>query len=190
MIGLSYGPGLTPQKTLFLGEKIFRLMEILLLKNSSPFFSKRVRVRASKLAVLLISIIKPYNFYYWYFLLRLLVSEIFAGPFHQAKTLSSSFTVLISNFWTAVEVWSPIFCPERSPHPKSSMVEHSQPHMLNPRFYLEEEEEKFILGAKKVRAMAGVCNQQLHSLFLWISKEKAGLKSEEFLFSNYASNAS
>ena len=32
----------------------------------------------------------------WYFLLRLLVSGIFGGPFHQAKTVSSSFTVLFS----------------------------------------------------------------------------------------------
>ena len=41
----------------------------------------------------MIGIIKPYNFYYWHFLLRSLVSEIFAGPFHQAKAASSSFTV-------------------------------------------------------------------------------------------------
>ena len=94
MIGLSNGPGLTPPKLLFLGEKIFRVLEIFLLKNSSPFFSELVRVRTSKFDTLLMGIIKPYNFYYWHFLLRLLVSEIFAGPFHQAKAASSSFTVL------------------------------------------------------------------------------------------------
>ena len=64
-----------------------------MVKNSSPFFSKLVRVRASNLFTLLIGIIKPYHYYYWYFLLRSLVGEIFAGPFHQAKVVSSSFTV-------------------------------------------------------------------------------------------------
>ena len=42
---------------------------------------------------LLIVIIKPYNCYFWHFLLRSLVSETFAGPFHQAKVVSSSFTL-------------------------------------------------------------------------------------------------
>ena len=94
MIGLSNGPGLTPQKPLFFGEKILRLLEIFWVKNSRPFFSKLVRVRAFNHYTLLIGIIKPYHYYYRYFLLRSLVSEIFAGPFHQAKTVSSSFTVL------------------------------------------------------------------------------------------------
>ena len=49
----------------------------------------------SKLDTLLIGIIKPYNFYYRHFLLRSLVSEIFAGPFHQAKVASSSFPVVL-----------------------------------------------------------------------------------------------
>ena len=50
--------------------------------------------RAWPITFPLVGIIMPYNFYYWYFLLRLLVREIFAGPFHQAKTVSSSFTVM------------------------------------------------------------------------------------------------
>ena len=93
MIGLSNGPGLTPQKPLFLVEKMLRLLDIFLVKNSRPFFSKLVRVRASNLFTLLIGIIKPYHYYYRYFLLRSLVREIFVGPFHQAKAVSSSFTV-------------------------------------------------------------------------------------------------
>ena len=79
---------------LFFIEKMLRLLEIFLVKNSSPFFSKLVRVRASNLDTLLIGMIKPYHFYYWHFLLRSLVSEIFAGPFHQTKAVSSSFTVI------------------------------------------------------------------------------------------------
>ena len=69
-------------------------MDIFWVKNSRPFNSKLVRVRASNLYTLLIGIIKPYYYYYRYFLLRPLVSEIFAGPFHQAKAASSSFTVV------------------------------------------------------------------------------------------------
>ena len=94
MIGLSNGPGLTPKKPLFFVEKMLRLLDIFWIKNSRSFFSKLIRVRASNLYTLLIGIIKPYNFYYWYFLLRPLVSKIFAGPFHQAKAVSSSFTVV------------------------------------------------------------------------------------------------
>ena len=94
MIGLSNGPGLTPKKPLFFVEKMLRLLDIFWVKNSRPFFSKLVRVRASNLYTLLIGIIKPHHYYYMYFLLRSLVSEIFAGPFHQAKDASSSFTVL------------------------------------------------------------------------------------------------
>ena len=63
-----------------------------------------VRVRTSKLDTLLIGIIKPYNFYYWHFLLRSLVSEIFAGPFHQAKAASSSFTVYATPIWHQIDV--------------------------------------------------------------------------------------
>ena len=82
---------------------MLRIQEIFWVKNSSPFFSKLVRVRASNLYTLLIGIIKPYHYYYMYFLLRSLVSEIFAGPFHQAKALSSSFTVFLSHshYYTA-----------------------------------------------------------------------------------------
>ena len=72
---------------------MLRLLDIFWVKNSRPFFSKLVRVRASNLYTLLIGIIKPHHYYYMYFLLRSLVREIFAGPFHQAKALSSSFTV-------------------------------------------------------------------------------------------------
>ena len=93
MIELSISPGLTPKKPILIGEKMLRIQEIFWVKNSSPFFSKLVRVRASNLYTLLIGIIKPYHYYYMYFLLRSLVSEIFAGPFHQAKAVSSSFTV-------------------------------------------------------------------------------------------------
>ena len=93
MIGLSNGPGLTPQKPLFLVEKMLRLLDIFLVKNSRPFFSKLVRVRAPNLYTLLIGIIKPYHYYYRYLLLGPLVSEVFVGPFHQAKAVSSSFTV-------------------------------------------------------------------------------------------------
>ena len=81
------------ENPLFLGVKILRLLGKKLVKNSSPFFSKLVRVRASNLFTLLIGIIKPYHYYYWYFLLRSLVGEMFAEPFHQAKVVSSSFTV-------------------------------------------------------------------------------------------------
>ena len=69
-------------------------MEIFWLKNTSPFFSILVRVRVSNFYTLLIGIIKSHHCYYWYFLLRSLVSKIFAGPFHQSKALSSSFTVI------------------------------------------------------------------------------------------------
>ena len=77
---------------------MLRLLDIFWVKNSSPFFSKLVRVRASNLYTLLIGIIKPYHYYYRYFLLRPLVSEIFAGPFHKAKAVLSSFNVSISTF--------------------------------------------------------------------------------------------
>ena len=85
---------------------MLRLLDIFWVKNSRPFFSKLVRVRASNLYTLLIGIIKPYHYHYRYFLLRSLVSEKFAGPFHQAKAVSSSFTVpSIKDL-----CWS-IFCP-------------------------------------------------------------------------------
>ena len=73
---------------------MLRLLDIFWVKNSRPFFSKLVRVRASNLYTLLKGIIKPHHYYYMYFLLRSLVSEIFAGPFHQAKAVSSSFSVM------------------------------------------------------------------------------------------------
>ena len=64
MVGGPNGPGLTPQKPLFLAEKMLRLLEIFLRKNSSPIFSELVRARASHPYILLIGAIKPYNFYY------------------------------------------------------------------------------------------------------------------------------
>ena len=90
MIVLSNGPGLIPPKPFFWGEKRLTLLEIFWVKN----FSKLVRVRASNLYRLLIGVIKAYHYYNRCFLLRPLVSEIFAGPFHQAKAVSSSFTFL------------------------------------------------------------------------------------------------
>ena len=72
---------------------MLRLLDIFWVKNSRPFFSKLVWVRASNINTLLMGIIKPYHYYYRYFLLKPLDSEIFAGPFHQAKAVSSSFTV-------------------------------------------------------------------------------------------------
>ena len=74
---------------------MLRLLDIFWVKNSRPFFSKLVRVRASNLYTLLIGIIKPYHYYYMYFLLRSLVSEIFAGPFHRAKMIEQGKTVNI-----------------------------------------------------------------------------------------------
>ena len=38
MTGGPNGPGLTPQKPLILAEKMLRLLEIFLRKNSSPFY--------------------------------------------------------------------------------------------------------------------------------------------------------
>ena len=84
---------LPPKKTQFCEEKMLRLLEIFFLKNSSPFFLKPWRVRASNLIILLIGAIKHYNFFYCHFLLRPFLSEMFAGPFHQAKAESSSRTV-------------------------------------------------------------------------------------------------
>ena len=94
MIGLSNGPGFTPKKPQFFKEKMLRLLDIFFLKNSSPFFLKPWRVRTSNLNILLIGAIKHYNFFYCHFLLRPFLSEMFAGPFHQAKAESSSRTVL------------------------------------------------------------------------------------------------
>ena len=96
MIGLSNGPGFTPQKTQFFEEKMLRLLEIFFLKNSSPFFLKPWRVGTSNINILLIGAIKNYNFFYCHFLLRPFLSEMFAGPFHQAKAESSSRTVNIA----------------------------------------------------------------------------------------------
>ena len=72
---------------------MLRLLDIFLRKNSSPFISKLVRVRDSNVYILLVVTIKPYNFYSWHFLLRPLLSDIFAGPFHRAKTMSQGRTV-------------------------------------------------------------------------------------------------
>ena len=94
MVGGPNGPGLTPQKTLFFGEKMLtRLLEFFWGKNSSPVFSKLVRARASNPFRLLVGTIKPCNLYYYHFLLRLFLSEIFAGPFHRAKMIEQGETV-------------------------------------------------------------------------------------------------
>jgi len=88
------------KKPLFFIEKMLRLLEIFLVKNSSPFFSKLVRVRGPNHYILLIGTIKPYNICYWHFLLRSFLSEIFNDPFHQTKkgetnkTVSSDFNEL------------------------------------------------------------------------------------------------
>ena len=73
------------KKTLFFIEKMLRLLEIFFIKNSSPFFSKLVRVRGPNHYILLIVSIKPYNICYVHFWLRLFLSEIFDDPFHQTK---------------------------------------------------------------------------------------------------------
>ena len=64
MVGGQNGPGVTPQKTSFFIEKMLRLLEIFMVKNSSPFYSKLVRVRGPKHYILLIGTIKPYNICY------------------------------------------------------------------------------------------------------------------------------
>ena len=64
MVGGPNGPGLTPQKALIFEEKMLRLFEVFLGKNSSPIFSTLVRARASSPCTLLVGTIKPYNFYY------------------------------------------------------------------------------------------------------------------------------
>ena len=46
------------------GEKMLRLFEVFMGKNSSPIFSTLVRARASSPCTLLVGTIKPYNFYY------------------------------------------------------------------------------------------------------------------------------
>ena len=81
------------KKPLFFIEKMLRLLEIFLVKNSSPFFSKLVRVRGPNHYILLIGTIKPYNICYWHFLLRSFLSEIFNDPFHQTKKGETNKTV-------------------------------------------------------------------------------------------------
>ena len=92
-MGLSNGPGFTPQKPQFFEEKMLWLFMIFFLKNSSPFFLKPWRVGTSNINILLIGAIKNYNFFYCHFLLRPFLSKMVAGPFHQAKAESSSRTV-------------------------------------------------------------------------------------------------
>ena len=72
---------------------MLRLLEIFLVKNSSPFFSKLVRVRGPNYYILLIGTIKPYNICYVHFWLRLFLSEIFDDPFHQTKKAETNKTV-------------------------------------------------------------------------------------------------
>ena len=83
------------KKPLFFIEKMLRLLEIFMVKNSSPFFSKLVRVRGPNHYILLIGTIKPYNICYVHFWLRLFLSEIFDDPFHQTKKAETNKTVVI-----------------------------------------------------------------------------------------------
>ena len=87
-------PLCNPSKNpLFFIEKMLRVLEIFLVKNSSPFFSKLVRVRGPNHYILLIGTIKPYNICYVHFWLRLFLSEIFDDPFHQTKKAETNKTV-------------------------------------------------------------------------------------------------
>ena len=81
------------KKPLFFIEKMLRLLEIFLIKNSSPFFSKLVRDRDPNHYILLMGTIKPYNICYVHFWLRLFLSEIFDDPFHQTKKAETNKTV-------------------------------------------------------------------------------------------------
>ena len=81
------------KKPLFFIEKMLRLLEIFLVKNSSPFFSKLVRVRSPNHYILLIGTIKPYNICYWHFLIRSFLREIFNDPFHQTNMDETNKTV-------------------------------------------------------------------------------------------------
>ena len=102
MVGGPNGPGLTPQKiSIFLG-KMLRPFEFFWEKNPSPIFSTLVRARTSSLCILLIVIIKPYNFYYLHFLLRPFLSEIFAGPFHREKMIEQGKTVFVGSFESTI----------------------------------------------------------------------------------------
>ena len=81
------------KKPLFFIEKMLRLLEIFMVKNSSPFFSKLVRVRGPNHYILLIGTIKPYNICYWHFLLRSFLNKILDDPFHQTKKGETNKTV-------------------------------------------------------------------------------------------------
>ena len=82
------------KKPLFFTEKMLRLLEIFLVENSSPCFSKLVRVRGPNHYILLIGSIKPCNICYWHFLLKSFLSEILDDPFHQTKKGETNKTVL------------------------------------------------------------------------------------------------
>ena len=86
------------KKPLFFIEKMLRLLEIFMVKNSSPFFSKLVRVRGPNHYILLIGTIKPYNICYVHFWLRLFLSEIFDDPFHQTKKAETNKTVYLLTY--------------------------------------------------------------------------------------------
>ena len=92
------------KKPLFFIEKMLRVLEIFLVKNSSPFFSKLVRVRGPNHYILLIGTIKPYNICYWHFLLRSFLSEIFNDPFHQTKKGETNKTVLLLKFFWLLHI--------------------------------------------------------------------------------------
>ena len=72
---------------------MLRLLEFFGGKNSSPIFSKLVRARDSNPFILLVGTIKPYNLYYYHFLLRPCLGKIFAVPFHRAKMIEKGETV-------------------------------------------------------------------------------------------------
>ena len=84
------------KKPQFFIEKMLWVLEIFMVKYSSPFFSKLVRVRGPNHDILLIGTIKPYNICYWHFLLRSFLSEIFNDPFHQTKKGETNKTVYTS----------------------------------------------------------------------------------------------
>ena len=70
------------------------------------------------------------------------------------------------------------------------MVEHSEPHMLNPTFYQEEkEEEKNHFWSKKSEG-DGWRLQSAITFFFMNIQGKSRAKSEEFPFLKHASNAS
>ena len=144
MVGGPNGPGLTPQKALIFEEKMLRLFEVFLGKNSSPIFSTQVRARASSPCTFLVGTIYPYNFYYQHFSLRTFLSEIFAGPFHRAKTVSQGRTVLgkVTKTSSAFDIYAlKISMIEKRPTP------HHQKNAVLPASALNSELSEEVLLA-------------------------------------------